>query len=123
MTSAEIRHPEHGEMGEQMTELGDFNRPTEGYIVITPLTEEVKSGIATIQHQLLNHFPHSALWLPEGDQLHTTIARYRERLPLSNTQEALLGSPPPNLINAVTTLQLIQEHAMYTQSHTVLKEY
>lgn len=195
-----------------LTEVGDFDRRTEGYIIIASLPEEAKQQIYAVQDSLAAVVPPSSLWLPRGEQLHitfahvvspdstyerdrselfadvqpevehalqhaaqqvrgdtvtfdqikvfsgaiilegiddgtiaaarsrfaddvtlpegtrtppniihTTIARFREQLPLNDVRAAL-NNINPNITFQVTGLQLIQEHAMYTQSHTVLKE-
>jgi len=197
------------ETNEPMTELGDFERPTEGYIVIMPLPEDVKQSIAQIQSLLTDGgIAEQALWLPSGDQLHSTfahivspdadyedekranvfanleeqtdealeaiipkargdrlvfdelrvfpaavilvghddgiiaqtrkdltatvdlpdetrrppdiihvtIARFKRRIPLGTVKELLEGVTP-HIETRVDSLQLIQEHAMYTQSH------
>ena len=210
MSESPLQNQEH--ISPEMTEVGDFNRETEGYIVIAPLPEHVKNYIGSIQEHLGSELPSSSLWLPEGDQLHitfahvvspdaeyddpreevfnslranaevavshaagnvtgnrvtfneikvfpgaviltgidngtfdraraifadevqapdetrkppkiihTTIARFNEPIALDRVRQAV-AEIHPEVAFEIPSLQLIQEHKMYTQSHTVLKE-
>lgn len=210
MSESPLQNTEH--VNPEMTEVGDFDRETEGYIVIAPLPEHVKNYIGSIQEHLRAELPPSSLWLPQGDQLHitfahivspdanyqisreevfnslrsnaelavsqaadnvmgnrvtfnevkvfpgaviltgiddgtidqaranfadeiqapdetrkppkiihTTIARFNEPIALDKVRQAV-ADIHPEVAFEIPSLQLIQEHQMYTQSHTVLKE-
>ncbi|MDB5178734.1 MAG: hypothetical protein JWN01_677 [Patescibacteria group bacterium] len=66
--------PPQEQSSPRLTEVGDFDRETEGYIVIAPLPEEAREEVNRLQAALAQHIPESALWLPQGDQLHLTFA-------------------------------------------------
>ncbi|HWZ65839.1 MAG TPA: hypothetical protein VNX65_03505 [Patescibacteria group bacterium] len=62
-------------MPEQLlTQPSEFEHPSEGYIVIAPLSEASKQRIADIQSQFVERFGEDNLWAPSGDQLHITFA-------------------------------------------------
>jgi hypothetical protein len=58
----------------ELTVIGDFDRVEEGYIVIAPLSEEIKQAIYGLQKKLTERFSLAALWLPKDEQLHVTFA-------------------------------------------------
>lgn len=59
--------------GQPATEPSNFDQPSEGYIVIAPLSEGTKKNIVAIQKRFAKEFGEDALWLPKGDQLHITF--------------------------------------------------
>jgi hypothetical protein len=62
-------------MSEQpLTQVSEFDHPSEGYIVIAPLSEQSKQWIATIQARFTERFGEENLWLPTEEQLHITFA-------------------------------------------------
>jgi 2'-5' RNA ligase len=56
------------------TEVGEFKKSTEGYIVIIPIPEETVRLINEVQQKIADRLPDGSLWLPEGEQLHVTFA-------------------------------------------------
>lgn len=56
-----------------LTQPSEFDHPSEGYIVIAPLSARSKQRIAGIQSRYAERFGQKALWLPKGDQLHITF--------------------------------------------------
>lgn len=57
-----------------LTQPYEFDLPTEGYIVIAPLSAEGKKHVADIQARYVERFGEEALWLPEPGQFHITFA-------------------------------------------------
>jgi hypothetical protein len=196
----------------ETTEIGEFDRQTEGFITIIPLPDHVKAYIGQLQETIAAEIPDSELWLPKGEQqhitfahivspdaeyntpqselfesiraeaesaveiasqkikgktvifneiaafpgaiilkgvddgtldearvafaqslhtpegtrtppkiIHTTIARFRNEVPMDLVRR-VVGAIQPDVEFQIQNLQLIQEHEMYTQSHTILKE-
>ncbi len=196
-----------------VTAIGEFERQTEGYIVIMPLPDAVTSKIDSLQQEIAEQLPASGLWLPHGDQLHVTfahvvspdatyesdrdtlfeaarpavesaltdvapllrgntivfdtiqafpaaiiltgkdygtmamarqkylekvqlpdgsrlppkiihitLARFREQMNMADV-EAAIAKLTPNILFTPERLELVQEHSMYTQSHTVIGQY
>lgn len=64
----------HEHDADTLTEVGDFDRKTEGYIVILPLPSEARKTITDIQSQIASKLPGGSLWLPRDEQLHITFA-------------------------------------------------
>lgn len=58
----------------QQTTPSTFNINSHGYIIISPLSENLKKQIYVIQNKLANKFGKSVFWFPEKDQLHITFA-------------------------------------------------
>lgn len=59
---------------QQLTQTSDFDLPSEGYIVIVPLSDASKQKISQIQKRYLERFGEENVWLPTGDQLHITFS-------------------------------------------------
>lgn len=58
----------------ELTSIAPLDSPADGYIVIAPFSDETKSSLMALQDKITETIPRSALWLPEGDQLHMTFA-------------------------------------------------
>lgn len=62
-------------MSEQpLTQPSEFDHPSEGYIVIAPLSNESKRAIGDIQARFVSQFGKDNLWVPTEDQLHITFS-------------------------------------------------
>ncbi|HKR81704.1 MAG TPA: hypothetical protein VJR27_01755 [Candidatus Saccharimonadales bacterium] len=57
-----------------LTQPSEFEHPSEGYIVIAPLSTESKLRISAIQSRYVEQFGEDTLWLPKDDQLHITFS-------------------------------------------------
>lgn len=61
-------------MAELFTQKAELDHPSEGYIIIAPLSTSSKRRIAEIQGQFIKRLGKANLWIPSEDQLHITFA-------------------------------------------------
>jgi hypothetical protein len=58
----------------EVTSIAPLDSPADGYIIIAPLDERIKTALTGVQNKIAEVIPRSTLWLPEDDQLHVTFA-------------------------------------------------
>lgn len=60
-------------MGEY-AQVSNFDGPSDGYIIIAPLSAASRAALESLQDQMAAKLPADSLWLPRGEQLHITFA-------------------------------------------------
>ncbi len=78
----------------QTTSKPSYDIACDGYIVVAPLGAETQQAIAALQARLVEKFSADALWLPDSDQLHITVAHVL-------SPEARYNEPSPDIFDRI----------------------